>query len=52
MKYLLAHGEKPIHEKIHDGTGRTFWIFKKTNQPDVLLKMWSNRGKYKELVAI
>ena len=52
MKYLLTHGQKPIHEKIHDGTGRTFWVFDKTNQLDALLKMWSNKGKINKLVAM
>lgn len=51
MKYLNARGQKPIHVMMHQETGNTFWIFKKSEELDKLLKMWTYKGKHKELIS-
>jgi len=51
MKFLLTQGQKPIHVMMHQETGNTFWIFKKSDELDKLLKNWSTKGKRYELVS-
>jgi len=43
MKWLSSQGVEPIHVMIHQDTKRTFWIFKKCDELDNLLKAWTIR---------
>lgn len=42
--YLSVNGVEPIHEKVHDGTKRTFWIYERNVSLDTLLNNWTNKS--------
>lgn len=43
-EYLFVNGLHPIHEMIHSKTNRTFWIYERSNELDILLNNWTNKS--------
>lgn len=44
MRYLTEVGIEPIHVMLHEKSGNTFWIFKRTEVLDIMLNKWSRKA--------
>lgn len=48
LRFIKAHGIRPISKGIHPNTNRQFWVFEVTEELSAVLQAWTNNKKEKD----
>jgi hypothetical protein len=47
LRFIKAHGIKPVSKGVNKNTGKTFWVFEVTDELSNVLTTWTNNKQSK-----
>lgn len=47
MRFIKAHGIKPVSKGVNKNTDKTFWVFEVTDELSKVLTTWTNNKQDK-----